>query len=293
MSTSSMNTKGVLVYLAVAFLPAWLLWEGALALGFSPANPVTFQFVVLPGAFAPAAAAWIVRRWVTREGFGDAGLRLNLRRGWPYYLVGWLLPLAVLGVVAALGAGLGVLSPDLTFRQGLARLVPGAVVPTLPPGVATALPVLLLLQALMFSPLLWGEEFGWRGYLQVRLFPRRPLAAAAATGVIWGLWHLPLNLRGYNFPGHPATGMAVFTVSTVLLSIVFGWLRVRSGSVWSSSLAHAATNTVGGSLSLLLFAGTRPLFSGYLGILSWVPLGALCIWIAASRRLTRRPAAAP
>lgn len=33
------NTRGVLVYLALSFLPAWLLWEEAVALGFSPANP--------------------------------------------------------------------------------------------------------------------------------------------------------------------------------------------------------------------------------------------------------------
>jgi membrane protease YdiL (CAAX protease family) len=289
----SKNTRGVAAYLLLAFLPAWALWEGAIALGFSPGNSLTFQFVALPGAFAPAAAAWVVRRWVTREGFGDAGLRLNLRRGWPYYLAGWLLPFPVLAVAALLGSGLGLFHADLAVGRALAHLVPAASARPLPPGIVPALPLLLLIQALVFSPVLWGEEFGWRGYLQTRLFPDRPLLAALATGVVWGLWHLPLNLRGYNFPGYPFLGMGVFTVSTVLLSIVFGWLRARTGSVWASSLAHAATNVVGGTLALLLFGGADPLFSAYLGILSWVPLGALCIWIVArgGLRSARTPGA--
>jgi hypothetical protein len=36
--------------------------------------------VQLPIAFSPAIAAVIVRCWITKEGFGDAGLALHLRR---------------------------------------------------------------------------------------------------------------------------------------------------------------------------------------------------------------------
>jgi len=49
-------------------------------------NPL-FQFFALPGTFSPAIAAFIVRKWVTHEGFGDAGLRSNLKTKWRYYLV--------------------------------------------------------------------------------------------------------------------------------------------------------------------------------------------------------------
>ena len=54
--------------------------------------------------------------------------------------------------------------------------------------------------AVLMTPLLWGEEFGWRGYLQLRLFPGRPVSAAIATGLIWAVWHYPLTLRGYDYP---------------------------------------------------------------------------------------------
>jgi hypothetical protein len=59
------------------------------------------------GAFSPALAALVVRRWITREGFVDAGLGLDLRQGWPYYLFGCLLPLPVVGAIAGLAAVLG------------------------------------------------------------------------------------------------------------------------------------------------------------------------------------------
>ena len=96
--------------------------------------------------------------------------------------------------------------------------------------------------ALLAIPILFGEEFGWRGYLQLRLLADHPSVAAVATGVKWSLWHLPLNLRGYNFPDHPILGMLVFTVSAIMLSIIFGWLRTKTGSIGSASLGHSATN---------------------------------------------------
>jgi hypothetical protein len=75
-------------------------------------------------------------------------------------------------------------------------------------------------------------------------------------------------------------GLVVFPVSIILLSIIFGWLRMKTGSIWSSSIAHGATDSFGASLALLFFlGGPKFTFVGYLGILSWIPLGALCAWI--------------
>ena len=75
-------------------------------------------------------------------------------------------------------------------------------------------------------------------------------------------------------------------MTTVLLSIVFGWLRLRTGSVWAASLAHAASNAIGGSLTLLLFlGGPDTILVGYTGMLSWIPLGALCAWIVLSGQM--------
>jgi len=283
---SKPTAKGVISFLLLAFGLAWISWEIPIRLGVLPHNPL-FQVAALPGGFAPAIAAIIVRRWITHEGFADAGLRPHLRK-WPYYLVGWLLPLVMTACIVILAVALGLSQPDFTLKQALAVLAPGNAgsLPAIPGYVWAVLPIQLLITALVATPILWGEEFGWRGYLQLRLLAQRPLLAAIATGVIWGMWHLPLNIRGYNFPDHPLLGLFVFPVSTTLISIIFGWLRLRTGSIWASSLAHAATNAVGGSLTMLLFAG-RPggIFVSYLGILSWIPLGALCAWIVLTGQL--------
>jgi len=279
------KTKGVLAYLLIAFGIAWILWEVPLCLGLSIRSPL-FQLAVLPGGFAPAVACAIVRKWITHEGFADAGLRLHLRQ-WRYYLIAWLLPLAVTAVIVVLASALGLSQPDFSLQRAAATLAPEAAQQlAVPPTLLLILPVQLLITALVATPILWGEEFGWRGYLQLRLLSDRPLLAAVSTGLIWGVWHYPLNLRGYNFPEQPVLGLLVFPVSTVFLSIIFGWLQRKTGSVWSASLAHAATNAVGGSLTMLLFmGGPNWIFVAYLGVLGWIPLGALCAWIVLSGQL--------
>jgi membrane protease YdiL (CAAX protease family) len=285
------RTRGIISFLLLAFGMAWILWEIPLRMGVSPRDPL-FQLVALPGGFAPALAAFIVRRWVTREGFADAGLRLHLKK-WRYYLVGWLLPLPVTAIIVLLAFVFGLGKPDFSLQPALAVLAPKSALPPLPSYIWLAIPIQLAITALITTPILWGEEFGWRGYLQVRLLSRRPLLAAVATGLIWGVWHYPINLRGYNFPGHPLLGLIVFPIGTVLLSIVFGWLRLRTGSVWATSLAHAATNAIGGSLTTLLYLGRADMmFVGYLGLLGWVPLSALCAWIVFTGQL-RRPSVEP
>ena len=113
------------------------------------------------------------------------------------------------------------------------------------------------------------------------------MTGAVVTGLIWALWHFPENLRGYNFPDNPLVGgLFIFPVGAIFLSIIFGWLRLKTGSVWSSSLAHAAFNVIGGSLFLMLFAGGGNfLFVSLAGILGWIPLGALSAWIVFTGQL--------
>jgi membrane protease YdiL (CAAX protease family) len=181
---------------------------------------------------------------------------------------------------------LGIAYPDFTFQRAIEALAPGTKVPAIPVFILFLVPVYLLIAALFSTFFLFGEEFGWRGYPQMRLFSGQPLLAAISTGIIWGIWHYPINIRGYNFPDHPVLGLLVFPVTTVMLSIIFGWLRLRSGSIWTACLAHAATNSIGATLTMSLFlgGGDSILFS-YLGLIGWIPLGALCLWIVLTGRL--------
>jgi uncharacterized protein len=226
-------TRGIVAFLLIAFGIAWGGMFGARLLGLSLVNPL----VQLPFGFAPAIAAVVVRRWVTREGFGDAGLALKLRSLWRYYLAAWLGPLVLVVVTAGLAALTGV------WRPGLAP------VETHIAGLPVWAFVLVLMLVLpLLAPLYWGEEFGWTSYLRIRLFPGRPALATVTTGLIWATWHYPLAFLGYIEFRNVVVGLLVWTGSFLCQETMLSWLRVHSGSIWPVSLAHAGNNMV---LSLL------------------------------------------
>src|SRR4051794_11144668 len=92
--------------------------------------------------------------------------------------------------------------------------------------------------SVLIVPVVLGEELGWRGYLQLRLFPGRPVTAALATGCLWGIWHYPLILSGGEPTGSTGLTLVALTVSTMTFSVFLGWVRSVTGSVWTTSAAH-------------------------------------------------------
>lgn len=236
-SRTNSKTKGTAWYLAMAFGGCWAyILTARFGCGLSMVNPL----VQLPFGVMPALAAFVVRRWITREGFADAGLALRLRSGWPYYLVAWLGPLVIAGASCGLAAVLGLWRPDLAALDELAGGMP-----------AWAFVATLMLVVPILTPIYAGEEFGWTGYLRQRLFPGRPLLATAATGLIWASWHFPLALTDYISFARPLIGLAVWTGSFLLQEALLAWLFTRSRSIWPVSLAHAGNNMV-----LFLITGT-------------------------------------
>lgn len=268
--------KRTIAYLAIAFGFSWAIWEIAARGGFE--STLTTGLNML-GTFGPAIAAIVVRRWITREGFADAGLKLNLRH-WRYYAGALVLPFVVIAFVTATVlacSGFFGIKPQkwlhvwlpirgLTLEQPLHSLWSLVGQP--------------LFSAVIFTPMLWGEEFGWRSYMQKRVFRNQPLNAALLTGLIWGVWHYPANLRGANFSENPIAGLFIFPVTTVLIAIIFGWFQSKTGSVWCASLAHSATNNIGFALMDLLFgSATNSIWISYGGIIAWLPLGVAALWI--------------
>ena len=274
--------RGVVWFVTIAFGLAWGWWELVIRSGVSVLS-WQFQLYVLPGAFAPAIAAIVVRAWITREGFADAGLAINVRQ-WRYYLLAWLMPLAIVAMIVAEAVTFGLGRPDFTLAGAAESGMAGRNAAQLA-GLGWLLVPQVMIMALITTPLLWGEEFGWRGYLQRRIFPGRPVAAAVATGIIWAVWHFPVTLRGYNYPDHPLLGSLLFVAITILTSYLFGWFRERSGSIWAASLAHASTNAIGG-LIVLWFAGSLdPVVASYAGLLAVPPLLFACALVYRSEHV--------
>ncbi|EXG80529.1 CPBP family glutamic-type intramembrane protease [Cryptosporangium arvum] len=214
-------------FLALAFGIAWgWMALSCLVFDLSFANPL----VQIPCGFAPAIAAVVVRRWISREGFADAGSRPRLRAAWPYYVLAWLVPFGIAAVVLVIAAASGKWDPALD-----------EVVPGLPVWV---LPLALGLLALVTTPLFWGEEFGWTGYLLVRIAPGRPRVAALAAGLVAAIWHYPLVLTDYDQYGNVLLGLVGWTAWIMCQEVLLAWLRERSGSVWPACLAHAGNNMI-------------------------------------------------
>lgn len=227
--------RGVAAFLAISFGLAWLPFLPVL-FGGTPVGAVLMPV-------APAIACVVVRRWVTREGFADAGLRVRMRHRWRYAVVALLWPVAATIVAVSLAFVLEVGPAGLALPWGLARPAPLTMLTWVPASVALA-------------PLILGEELGWRGYLQIRILPGRPVLAAVATGLIWGVWHYPWILATAEPGAEVARDLTLLTTATTVTSVFLGWLRARSGNVWVPSLAHAANNGTQFNLTRLSFTGT-------------------------------------
>ncbi|NMO20527.1 CPBP family intramembrane metalloprotease, partial [Pyxidicoccus fallax] len=107
-----------------------------------------------------------------------------------------------------------------------------------------------------------GEELGWRGYLAPRLLDAGVPWAQALSGLIWGLWHLPLLLRIRGPLGleHLVTE-SLFVVLTIALGVAMMRLRLESGSMWPPIVLHGVWNEALSSLA----SATKPSQSIWLG----------------------------
>ncbi|MTI40497.1 CPBP family intramembrane glutamic endopeptidase [Fulvivirga lutimaris] len=89
----------------------------------------------------------------------------------------------------------------------------------------------------------FGEEYGWRGYLQKKWDGNSRLKTFLIIGVIWGLWHLPGILLGHNFPTYPIFGgLILMPLVTVAFSIVFGTALNKTNVIWVPVILHGAVN---------------------------------------------------
>lgn len=222
-----------------------------------------------------------------------------LGRWWLFLAIGLVAPVVVVLATVFVSAALGLVRLDLIGFSGyaaqLAAVTPSAT-PLPPVGLlVTAQFVLIPFGALINSVLAAGEELGWRGWLLPALRPLGTAPALVISGAIWGLWHAPIILLGYNFGRPDAAGVALMVGGCVAWGALLGWMRLRSASVWPAVLAHGSLNAVGGVLLVLIAAGENPDLGlvGPIGVMSWVVLGVVVAILAACGQFRRQPAPLP
>jgi len=73
---------------------------------------------------------------------------------------------------------------------------------------------------------IFGEELGWRGFLQDALRPLSPISRYISIGVLWETWHFTTHIHG-----RVAMVLAMFYVFVISLSFVIGYAAERSRSL--------------------------------------------------------------
>lgn len=254
----------------------------------------TFAVVGLVVRMAsPLLATVVVCRFVTRRPWlVDSGLVPAVWRGGGrrrillWGSVGAGVALAVVVASTGVAALVGWFELDLSGDGMIARFAEEAPGATAPPAAVLALVTIIgaVVGAYTINALLaLGEEAGWRGWLLRELAPAGRTRAVVTIGVVWGLWHTPLILMGYQYDGQiPAwVGIPLFVAFAVGVGVLFAWIRVRSGSVWAVGIAHGAVNAFATLPLLVLAAGatwSMPLAS-IVGVPGTLLFGGIAAWL--------------
>jgi membrane protease YdiL (CAAX protease family) len=126
----------------------------------------------------------------------------------------------------------------------------------------------------------FGEEYGWRGWLADELAPLGAVRANLITGVLWGLWHAPVILLGYNYGSYRVPGVVAMIVWCVAGSFLLWRMRQVTGTVLAAAITHGAINGFAGIFLYALADPNRLLAApmGAVGIAAVVVVAAL-LWL--------------
>jgi len=271
MENTSIDTKRILIFLAITFAYSWAgslvmylaggITDSQVVFGGFPLYLGIILVLIMPGP----AVGHFVTRIITKEGWKIPTLEFKLRREWAYWLMAWFgTPLLViLGAAIFYALNRQFFDPTLSvYAQALEAS--GQNIPFSPFMLAaiSAAAGIFLAPVLNVLPIL-GEEFGWRAYLQPKLMPLGGRWAVIITGLIWGIWHAPIILMGYNYgfeyPGAPYLGVLAMTWFTLVLAVPIGWLTIKAGSFWPAVIVHGSINGVAGLAALFLQGQPNPL----------------------------------
>jgi CAAX protease family protein len=227
----------------------------------------------------PTVSVLLMQLVVTRDGWR--------RGGWAKLGMGRL-GARVWGIAVGLPLAILLLSESIVRLTGLTAW-------HLPSGADTRLEVYNLPLLLIFCLF---EEIGWRGYLGPLLAGDGRRAPRLRTGLLHGIWHLPvvfLATNSYLTEGNRWLIVPGFLVVITCAGQVYGWLREVSGSVYPAVLAHVAFNFGLGVAVLCVTTGNPDAVATLgreAGIVTLVLVAAAALWVA-TWRTEAAPATVP
>lgn len=118
---------------------------------------------------------------------------------------------------------------------------------------------IILVNVVILIPFVSGEEIGWRGFIQSQAIERYgTIPGILLLGLVWGLWHAPVAVRGHNLSAHFwAEAFVLYPYLCICYSFPLAFLTLRSGSIWPALLFHATNNALG-SISIQFVDKKKP-----------------------------------
>lgn len=216
------------------------------------------------------------------------GLKLKgTKQQWLWLGISYLIGMGIIVgalLISLLGPGVGLQDP----LTGTAQMMRDAGQNPDMLNVVPMMGVILILQWALLAPLLniplmLSEELGWRGWLwsHLRGHPRWGgfWTTSLITGLLWGLWHVPIILAGHNYPEAPQIGAVVFTLFCILYAPLFTLVREKTNSVWGPCVLHATTNGAA-AISIVMLTNPPVLWKGIVGLGGFIAMavGIVFIW---------------
>lgn len=226
MNSMKMDGKAARNILLFTLLVNALAWLGPV-LGGSPSEP---GVGLLVWGSAPLVAALMMKI------LGRDMVRLGLRPqiGKPgtgrFYLLSLLLYPFAIGLTLGIGQVVGATS---RVAMPMGELI-----------------MALLPLTVIYFVFAFFEEVGWRGYLVPQMYRVNDgLLGHALVGLIWASWHLPYmsELWAHANAGW-ATLLPRFIIGSMISAVVYGEIRLRTGSVWPAVLMHWVGNLIANGL---------------------------------------------
>jgi len=123
----------------------------------------------------------------------------------------------------------------------------------------------------------FGEEYGWRGFLQRSLEQMGRVKGTFLVGVIWGLWHAPLILMGFNYPGLPVLGVLLMTIFCVEFAYFLAYAIYKSKGVWTAAFLHGIYNNAVPFFFGIIFTPTSKVLSFGAGVYGLAVLAVIVL----------------
>jgi membrane protease YdiL (CAAX protease family) len=198
------------------------------------------------GALLSGIGTWTMIGWTLvfirlykkrgEDCFSHSGLQLgNITVGirLAICVVLFLMLQGILDVIFGLGQSNIGISPEL-----------GVVVPErLGPIVILATFVLAIIGTPLGSmALLFGEEYGWRGFLMDELAPIGKRKAALVIGFIWGVWHIPIIISGAHTYPPTEGGFILAGIFFTLWGFFQSYVVLKTNSIWAAAFMHGIVN---------------------------------------------------